>query len=218
MKGLLLKDLLLIKNQKRSILVSAVMVIFFTFLNKNRASAFGVMFLSLILITYALGSINYDDDSNGNSFLNTLPFSRREYVQEKYLLSILSSLAAGVISSLLLWVQALFSKARDPELWATVLTCFLMCLIMASIGIPLRIRFGGEQGRLVNSVVLVVLYAAMLVAFGVVKDSSANILKVSLYSFFSNTISIIIAVVIFTILIMIVSYIISVRVNERKDF
>ena len=108
MKGLLLKDLLLIKNQKRSIFVSAVMVIFFMFLNKNRASAFGVMFLSLILITYALGSINYDDDSNGNSFLNTLPFSRREYVQEKYLLSILSSLAAGVISSLLMGAGLVF--------------------------------------------------------------------------------------------------------------
>ena len=218
MKGLLLKDLLLLKNQKRSLLVSAVMVLFFTFLNKNRASAFGVMFLSLILITYALGSINYDDDSNGNSFLNTLPFSRKEYLQDKFLLSILLSLTAGLISSLLLGVQALLSPASDLELWATVLTGFLMCLIMASIGIPLRIRFGGEQGRQVNSVVLVVLYAAMLVAFGVVKDSSSNILKVSLYSFFSNTVSIIIAVVILTVLIMIVSYIITIRINERREF
>ena len=82
MKGLLIKDLKLIKKQNRILAITALLCAWF-FITDRDASAISAYIAAMISII-AVGTVNYDEFDNGMGFLFTFPISRRSYVLEKY--------------------------------------------------------------------------------------------------------------------------------------
>lgn len=91
MKGLLVKDLRLIRNSS-SLVNVAFMLLFFEMVDVMGApvpGGFGGM--PVLLLIFSVNIRHYDTLDNGMACLFILPISRREYVRECYLFAVLSS-------------------------------------------------------------------------------------------------------------------------------
>ena len=87
MKGLLVKDIKYIKHQVNFFLLLFLIAIGVSFSSKE--GSFIIGYLTFITSLFVLTTISYDEFNNGYAFLFTLPFSRKEYVIEKYIFGLM---------------------------------------------------------------------------------------------------------------------------------
>ena len=147
MKGLLIKDLCLLKNQKRLLPLFALLAVWFTVLHTD---GFAFPFLGMMSAILTSSTISYDELDRCQTALFTLPFERRTYVAEKYVLGAILLAGAMVLGGLCTAARQLV--AHDVELGSigmTVVMTLCVCAVALGTIIPLRIRFGGDQGRIV---------------------------------------------------------------------
>ena len=85
MKGLLIKDLMVLKGRKQMFIIVVFLTAMYGIMGLG---AFAMQFLSLMGTTICLSTIAYDNMDNGTAFLFALPFTRKQYVAEKYLFGI----------------------------------------------------------------------------------------------------------------------------------
>ena len=83
MRGLLEKDLRLLKGQKNFFLIILLITVF---LSLNSEDNFAVTYLTFIAGFLTISSFGYDDNGNCMPFLLTLPVSRTLYVKSPDLL------------------------------------------------------------------------------------------------------------------------------------
>ena len=160
MKGLLIKDLCLLRNQKKILPVYLLLAVWFTAMHND---GFGFPFLMMMASLLMVSTISYDEIDHSQTHLFTLPFDRKTYVQEKFVLGGILVAASLVLAGLCSAVRLLFDRAA-PGTDMLPLAVFSACAGAAIIAVmvPVRIRFGGDQGR-------IVIYAVFaLVALGVV--------------------------------------------------
>lgn len=90
MKGLLIKDLAYLKQNK---FLYAFLIIFGLAYSIFFDSSYFVLgYYSVFAGILTLGTFNYDNMNHGLSFIFTLPTTRKQYIQEKYYLGYLLSL------------------------------------------------------------------------------------------------------------------------------
>ena len=87
MKGLLIKDLKLMKNQKSFFMVMAVVGLIF--LITWDAPYFAISYITMMFSMFAITSFSYDEFDNGAVYSFTLPFSRKTYVERNIFLGCL---------------------------------------------------------------------------------------------------------------------------------
>lgn len=155
MKGLLIKDFQLVKNQGKSLLVVALVIAVFLEIS-GMDSGFSIGYITLIVSIFASTTISYDEYENCFSFLLTLPASRKDYVNEKYIFSALMVLGAWIIG---MAFGIVFGVIRGEEI--LTLEWFAMCIsymavaaVFVSVMLPLRLKFEGEKGRVVLPLVI----------------------------------------------------------------
>ena len=154
MKGLLVKDLKLVKNQgKILILLAIAMGAVFGIMDAN--PSFVVSYMTIFFTIFTISTISYDEYDNGFAFLLTLPATRQQYVHEKYLFSLImmgGAWAGGMAVSILLgliWRP----EGGFSELYGTSWIFIILGAVMVSVLVPLKLKFEGEKGRLVIPVV-----------------------------------------------------------------
>ena len=97
MRGLLMKDLELIKiNMKMYLAVFLIGIIYLV--AQENGSTFFVAYAIFVSIGVSVGTISYDGYHHGMKFLMTLPVTKKQYVQSKYLLSFGFAVLVSVIS------------------------------------------------------------------------------------------------------------------------
>ncbi len=114
---------------------------------KNVYMSVGYAFF--IFTMFTVSTISYDEYDNGYPFLFTLPITRRQYVNEKYLfVFILVALSFG-IGALVGAVQILFFESEGS--YADILMIYgayaAIMLAMNAILIPLKLKFEAEKSR-----------------------------------------------------------------------
>ena len=107
MKGLWTKDIRLISSQQKNLAV--IWLVAAGILIATDQISFAITYTSVITIMTAISTISYDTFDNGNAFLFTLPFSRKEYTREKYLFSLFWGMIT-VIGGILLVVIVTAAK------------------------------------------------------------------------------------------------------------
>lgn len=124
------------------VFVSAI----FVFSGTDQAFLTGYVIILSALI--AGMTLSYDEMNGGMAFLMTLPYSRKQYVAEKYLIGLLI-IALGVVYALALAViQNLTGGGADMK--TTLLTtavCAFVGVIMLAFSLPADLKFGAEKGR-----------------------------------------------------------------------
>ncbi|MBC5687496.1 ABC-2 transporter permease [Mediterraneibacter sp. NSJ-55] len=218
MKGLLLKDFCISKLQKTFIILIVIMGAVFTYLWKS--PSYMVSFLTFIATLFVLTTISYDEFDNGYSFLFTLPVSRKLYVTEKYVFALLLGAGIWCITTALAAVYVAVTGAAELNTdWIMSYIIYLgFVLLIVAVTVPVQLKFGGEKGRIAMIIVLGGMFlAGWVIVKGLKKigmDVEAVLDKTS-----SMGIAVFLGIwfVIFCI-ILFISFGVSVKIMERKEF
>ena len=153
MKGILLKALMTLR---RTMLLYLVLIAFFAISNGGAGAAFA-MFYS---IAVPVNMIAVDERSRFDRLMPMLPVGRLYYVLDKYIGAwVCLALAAvlGIVSESV--------RAGALVLSPVILPAVAVCLISQAITLPLLLRFGVDQGRMIYMIAIIVM-AGLLGALG----------------------------------------------------
>lgn len=148
MKGLILKDLYNLRKYAKTVFLLAAFYTIIIFMMGNAN-----MFLGTVVIMFAASSIAsfaYDNQSGWDTYVNTLPVSRKDVVMSKYLLSYLLALAGGLFALLVGWINGLLKNTGNfTEMLVAAYAMFGAAVILVSILLPLIYKFGVERSRII---------------------------------------------------------------------
>lgn len=217
MTGLLVKDIRLLSNQKQSFLT--VLFIGLVLALSGQNVFFIISYCTMLCAFFTVSSINYDEYNNGYAFLFTMPFSRKEYVMEKYLFGYLTGgsvwLGTTVLSALYVW-----GKEPDTNMGEWLGAASAVLLILGSIlavMIPVQLKFGSEKSRTVLFVFLFLFFAAVMLMAKVVKTLQKPQWNLKWVYSLGMTGWFIIGLLVF-VLVQLISISISVRIMMKKQF
>lgn len=200
-KALLYKDFNALKRYARIMLVVAVVC---SFIFKEQGSSLIVMIYSasLLLTTMAI-------DEREHFLRRAISDSGRNkaIVGEKYILLFILVMAAVVISIILEIVMAIIYK-RSIE-WGSMIIIMLSGFALTSFSggttIPLTLKYGAEKARII--LLLCYMVPAILMMWLL---PSVNIAL--------STFTLSIVIIIFSLLLYLFSFFVSVKIFEKKDF
>lgn len=212
MKGLLAKDFYMILKTNSLLWYIAIIVFYAIALNFPVES---LLIISLLLvITTPITSISYDELSHWQQYSLTLPYSRKQIVSSKYIFTFLIELIFAIIAAVLIGADML---SRD-EFKADQLLCFIgmMCLVGAvypAFAIPLNLLFGTSKARFI-------LVAFMGATFAAVFSLAPMLRNVSSFEELFSDNAYFLCAVLFasTAVLLFVSWLVSVKIYEKKEF
>lgn len=161
-KGLLIKDIRLMRAQMRFFLV--LILLWGSFMVMKFEATVFIGYVSILCSFFTLSTFSYDEVDNGAAFLFTLPISRKDYIREKYLFGLLMTAVPFLVATIVSWVILTVGGGGQGFLafvMSTVVVLPLAFLLLA-LEIPLYIRFGQEKSRMVTLLCV----GFMSVAFG----------------------------------------------------
>lgn len=217
MKGLFIKDLILMKNQAKFYILFAMICGLMMLINFNPGYLIGYMTLLSMMFTFT--TLSYDEFENGFSFLFTLPFTRKDYVKEKYGFGIFISVTVWILFFLVVLLKSVIVKDLDMgPICATALMYLFMIQLFCAVNLPIQFKFGAEKGRIALFGVTAAAFAVVFALSKITKLLGMNIIEVidrlealSPIYFFGITACI-------CIVAYVISYCISVKIMERKQF
>jgi len=162
MMGLILKDLLNIKNNMRTlIIVLAFYIVLAISVNDiNLVSGMVVILFTML----SINSFSYDDLAKWDRCALSFPISRGEIVLSKYILSLCMAAAGALISLIISFGIMLYKKEVEiKELLLATYILFAIATFFISMIIPLLYKFGVEKSRIM--IILVLGLPTLLLSF-----------------------------------------------------
>ena len=214
MKGLLIKDLRLMKNMGNSLAIILLVAVGMSFYSSDMS--FIVIYLAIIGTSFTSSTISYDEFDNGNAFLFSLPVSRKDYVLEKYLFAILMCGGGWLLGSVISIVAGAARSGLDPMegmMTALVLLPVAMCLNVLLV--PLRLKFEAEKSRIaqIGGIFAVVIAGTKIAErLGIDLEALGERMPVM-----SARLGIVVALGV-CIALLLLSCHISIKIMERKEF
>lgn len=155
MKGLLIKDFCLTFKNKKLIGVLLFMIVFVYLMQGEEMGGFIISFVTMLGGTLVLSTISTDEFDKSSMFLMTMPIKRSTYALEKYVFSFGCSLICWVASTVICCM--LDSSQVIETIKMAVVLLFLLSLFQLLM-IPVQLRFGGENGRMVLMGVVIAVF------------------------------------------------------------
>ena len=209
MKGLFVKDIELMKQQKQFFILVVVMEVILNLAGSGSVS-FATGYFTIVTAIFAITTISYDEFDNGLAFLMTLPVTRKQYVAEKYLLGAGLTAAAGVICKGVAELQGCLSETIIGSL-----IYIPLALLMLAVSLPLVIHFGAEKGRYIAMVMWAIIIAVIYI---LIKTMGLSADAVDAWLNGLNRGMVLAGVVLFTVIVYMGSFWIGVRLMEKKEF
>lgn len=148
MRGLLIKDIRLMKNMRNSlILILLIAAGMSTYISDM---SFLIIYLGLIGATFTNSTISYDEFDNGYAFLLSLPVTRKIYVKEKYVFGMMLCgggwLTGTIIAAIAGWARGNMAPLDTVQM---ALMMFPMVMFLLAVLLPFHLKYGPEKGRIV---------------------------------------------------------------------
>lgn len=217
MKGLLIKDVKLMKNQMMFFVAIIFMSIAFSAMWKNPFFSMG--YATVLVSMFTISTISYDDYENGMAYLFTLPVSRRDYVMGKYLFGILSTLLALVAAAAISFGIGALQKVGFgmDEFVSVAAMSLVLASFMLTFSLPVQLKFGAERSRVA---LILIIGIAALIGFLTLKVTKAVgvDLEAVLDGLFQDSLArTFIILVLIGVVMLAISYQVSVRIMEKKE-
>lgn len=169
------------------------------------------------ILTVVLGgmlaytSIAMDERDGWNRFVLTTGYSRKEYVLSKYLLGVAGTLFCSLTMGVFSLIGMSMGKISAENNIAFLLPVLIGgTLIMLSVELPLSFWFGMEKARLL-SILVIALAFGFVGAFSAITEENSGLLVGGW-----NGISLM--AVLLSVIVVIVSVLISLKVFDRREF
>ena len=211
MKGLVLKDLYGVKKYlKQYVLFFVIFTVVGIMLKMPAYIGFLGAFYGMSLF---ISTFNTDEFFHWEAYVLTGPLSRQDLVKGKYALMILLMGSAAVIAILGELAVCVITKLSIAENFASGFAMVIYIYLMMSVVIPLIYKFGSEKAR--TSMILIFVVPVVSVALIGKIAGTENVNN------FLNNISwpaVAVGALILCVLALIVSYILSLKIIEKKEF
>lgn len=158
MMGLILKDLYNLKKQSKFYFILLVFYFLIGMAN-NSISMFGTM-LCVLAAMLPVTAMAYDEKNNWDRYALTMPLSRKDMVLSRYILGLIFSFIAFMIS-----IASSFFLIKDSFVESITMNLGTLSFvwILMSIIFPIIFKFGIEKGRIL---LMMILFApSMIVLF-----------------------------------------------------
>ena len=165
MKALLLKDIISLSRYMRYVLV---LLLILCLLPGFNGSSFAVMFAAMLPLT----ALAYDERIKWDKLAAMMPYTPRQLVVSKYVLGY-SLMALALLLSLVVGsaVGLVTGAPLTLESLASTVVVAAFGLALMAVTIPLCIRFGVEQGRIILMIVLGAFIALFVMGMDGVSDA-----------------------------------------------
>lgn len=216
MWGLFEEDLRMIMQRKKVFIIFVLLAVFIGYSQVSPEFVLG--YIPMLTIIVIVGTISYDEYDNGYRFLMTLPIDAKMYVLEKYIFFI-----AGTITS---WVEAFIiyfgimivknqtiSISGEGEV---MFVSLIVVLLFVACIIPVHIKYGVEKSK----IALIIFIGTVAVVFYCIRKiiGMDRLIKISAFLDNVNIAMLILVGIIFTVILLFISYIISYSVMRKKEF
>lgn len=217
MAGLFYKDLKILLQRKQAIVMFLAIAVILGF---STGGTFVVGYTTFCLLILAVSTISYDEFDNGFSFIMTLPITRRSYVFEKYILCSICGVVAWIFSVIVCICENQYKQVTvvTEDLLMEAAIMLPIVLFIMDIMIPVQIKYGSEKSRIV---LISVMGIVMIVGIGVKK--AVEMLNLPLVSLFEKLqsiteVQVIVGSIIFIMVATLLSFAISYRIMNNKEF
>lgn len=210
MIGFIKKDLFMIKANLKTFLI-----IFVLYLILAIQGSFDITFvIPLIGIMLFITTFSYDDYNNWNAYVATIPNGRKNAVRAKYITSIILMITLAIISFVMAMGIDYFIKNQVyiEQNLSSLLGIVLSIVIIISVLYPIMFKFGSTKGRIILFVV-VFAFAAIIGFVANYTDISFNIKVLEMLEKY-----VYIAIPVVSVILLTISYLISSRIYQNKEF
>jgi ABC-2 type transport system permease protein len=182
-------------------------------------TSFPIGLLGFVGALFSLSSISYDEFDNGNAFLFSLPITRKDYVLEKYIFGLISGIMFLLLGTVISLVAIGITKTGSfNEIFLTAGSLFPTILLILSIMLPLILKFGGEKGR-----IAIIGVMGLIFVIGLLLIKTTEYLGIDLYDLINKLpkfepLVYIILFLLFSVVILGISYLISLTILKKKEF
>lgn len=210
MLGLIKKDFLIIKANLKSIVITFIVYLMLAF-----QGTFDVTFIIPIIgIMLFISTFSYDDFNNWNSYAVTLPDGRRNVVRAKYIASIILTVVLGIIA-LAIGIGISYIKTNAinlNEIISSLMGTALSSITIISLLYPIVFKFGATNGK-------IILFAVVFGIGGIVALVSNFIDMTSVINMINGLDNYsLIAIPIISVILLGISYLISNKIYQNKEF
>lgn len=207
---LILKDMLILK---RMIFLIIVFIAFFHVLQNPP-----ILAISLAGFLFVSSAASFDDRSNAHIMLNSLPINRKQIISSKYVGAFLFGLFAILLAVVFQTAFYLIFKGSydQPIPEANHLLIGMLCILLfTSFYYPILYKFGEKYTRIITMILLVgFIIFGQIIAY----LFKGNIQSVMLFVNQFSAAQLLIAGVAVTAILFFLSWLITTKIYEAKDF
>lgn len=214
MAGLIEKDMRLLWCNK----LSAIAFVVFAVILEVSVKGAILGYLPFVMCLLMMNTIAYDEMDNGYQFLLTFPIDRKTYVREKYVLTLGMGVLSWGVAMVIYFVKKMIQGERlDMSMELPVTLSFLPVIVLFILFmLPLQMKFGVEKTRIVvagtcGAAGACILGFTKFIGLDTINDWMESLNQMSGWVL----LGIVVAVV---VLLIAVSYRISIGIMKRKEF
>ncbi|WP_455544244.1 ABC-2 transporter permease [Intestinibacter sp.] len=216
MKGLLIKDILNLKNYMKQLIVVLIFFIAYGIFLKN--GVFVGSMIALMLGMQVITTLSYDEYAKWDKYALTMNINRKDVILSKYaffIISILVSIIVGLIISISInQVANLGTSMEEMLITSTLVPCLFAVLF--SIVIPVIFKVGVEKARIVMMAIFFI--PAIIVFLGAKLIGKSNFqmpdeVTLEMIAKFGA-----VGLVILAVVAIFISYKVSLSIYNKKEF
>ena len=211
MIGLVKKDLLVIKSNLKIIL--AVLVALLLLISQEGGSS-AIFILPIIGVMMFISTFSYDEFNNWNSYVVTLPNGRRNAIIAKYIATIIIIVILSLVSIITTtgFNYIMNGTINMTEITTALLGTILSTSILVALLYPIMIQYGALNGRIIIFIVVIGIgvIGAILSKYVDVNNLINQINSLESYG------SILVPII--SIILLGISYFISKKLFQKKEF
>lgn len=176
MKGLILKDLYMIKSYCKSYLLIAA--VFLAVSLASSENLFFVFYPCLLCGMIPVTLLGYDERSRWIQYSGTMPYTKTQIVSAKYLIGLFSQLIVLILTGVAQSVKMIVTgDFVTDDFTVLMLLMLILSTFSSSISLPFIFKYGVEKGRIAYYVMIGFVCASSFLATGVFEGGRAEEIK-----------------------------------------
>ena len=214
MKGLLLKDLYMIKSYCKIYLIFMPILWMIGLFSKD--SLFLIAYPCLMTAMIPINLQSYDEKEKWSCYSCTLPYSSGQIVSAKYLLNLITILLNLTIILLVQLIRMLcVSEYNLQELFLLLLSGLFISVIPTMFVLPLIFKFGAEKAQIAY-IILAILIGVVFAGITIAEDGIET--ETAILEVLQNP-AVFMAIALAGIVILYgISWMLSMKIYARKEF
>lgn len=216
MKGLILKDIYSIRITQKTYVLLFLFLCVFGYLMKSPGYV-GTMCI-VVFATAVLSLFNADQYYHWDTYAAALPLGKRIIVRARYMLIIVMTLGLAVFTAIMTGATAaLLGMSVSEQVISSVSMCMIIP-IFSGIIIPVIYKLGVEKGRVIFMMLFLIPFLVLTLLKDSIRGTAVEKLLVNLQQNPNGQVIIAGILLAVSILVLAVSYMISIRIYSNKEF